>query len=145
MKEMEALALDILNKSRYDGIALATIDFKNKKFESIQISRPEDGIHESIEPIYFDLASVTKPLSMSLSYFLKPEIVSNEMILLMEHRAGIPAWGLLSRDDWRKHLMDFHIKESATLYSDYSALRFMLEFEKKEKILPLLKKFWHAE
>jgi hypothetical protein len=145
MKELKILAQDLLFESRYEAIALAVINLKNFNVDQFQIKKNGKNIIDTDEDIYFDLASITKPLTMGLSYLLNPKQITNEMLYLMEHRGGLPAWGLLSKDNWREHIMSFNIKESETLYSDFSALRYMLEFEKKEKLYPILKKFYDPE
>src|SRR5690606_27538997 len=81
--------------------------------------------------LYFDLASLTKPLVNSLSYFLQPEAFDNDLKLCLNHRAGIPAWGLLPNPGWKEQILNYRIKASDTLYSDFSALRVMLELDKK--------------
>ena len=43
----------------------------------------------------------------------------------------MPAWGLLPNFGWKEQILNYSIKESETLYSDFSALRVMLELEKK--------------
>jgi hypothetical protein len=53
------------------------------------------------------------------------------MMLLLNHKAGLPMGGLLSKKGWREFILDYKIEESPTLYSDYSSLRCMLEIEKK--------------
>lgn len=79
--------------------------------------------------IYFDYASLTKPLINAFN-FISETVEDKNLELLLNHRGGIPAWGLLRKDAWKEQLLSFPIKEAATLYSDYGALRFMLEFEK---------------
>lgn len=104
-----------------DAMGVGVIDFKNKTFE----------ITETEDDVYFDLASLTKPLTNSLSYFLKSDVFSKEMILCLNHRGGLPSWGLLSNDSWKEQILSYSVKESETLYSDFSALRVLLELEKK--------------
>ena len=55
------------------------------------------------------------------------------MDLLLNHRAGLPAYGVLSRDRWREHISSFSVRASQTCYSDYGALRTMLEFDNVSK------------
>lgn len=66
---------------------------------------------------------------------------------MLEHRASIPAWGYLPRTGWKEQIMAYPINESETLYSDYSALRVMLEIEKKSNASykDLIKGFWDSE
>ena len=51
--------------------------------------------------------------------------------MLLNHIAGLPSGGLLSKKTWREEILSYDIKLSPTLYSDYSSLRCMLEIEKK--------------
>jgi CubicO group peptidase (beta-lactamase class C family) len=115
-----------------DALALGVIDFKKNSFAALEANTFEGDIKFKAEPtLYFDLASLTKPLTNSLTYFLKPEAFDKESLLCLNHRAGLPSWGLLPRQGWRQQILDYPIKESETLYSDFSALRVMLELEKK--------------
>lgn len=116
-----------------DAIGVGVIDFKSQKFEAIQANMHDDQIYFSDEPtLYFDLASLTKPLTNSLSYFLKKDEFDSEMLLCLNHRAGLPAWGLLPRKGWKEQILSYKITQSETLYSDFSALRVMLELAKKD-------------
>lgn len=115
-----------------DALAVGVIDFKNKTYEAVEANLNEGHVHYSPEPLlYFDLASLTKPLTNSLSYFLKPDVFEKNTELCLNHRGGLPAWGLLSKKSWKEMILSYPIKESETLYSDFSALRVELELEKK--------------
>lgn len=130
MKELIELASDYLLSSNSDAIGIAVLDFQKNNFEHFELyqdlTHPNTGVGE----VYFDLASVTKPLVNSFAHIIEG-IQDPEMELLLNHRAGLPAWGLLEKDHWRDQLFSYEIKESNTLYSDFSALRYMLEFEKR--------------
>jgi CubicO group peptidase (beta-lactamase class C family) len=80
--------------------------------------------------LYFDLASLTKPLTNSLSYFLRPESFDKETLLCLNHQGGLPAWGLLPQKGWREQILSYPVQESSTLYSDFSALRVMLNLDR---------------
>jgi CubicO group peptidase (beta-lactamase class C family) len=123
MKEINNLTLEFLTDSYIDAIDIAVIDFKNNKIESKLYS-------ESDEPVFFDLASVSKPLTNGIGYLAHRDKITEEMSRVLNHRGGLPAWGLLSADNWKETILSYKIKKSDTLYSDYSALRFMLEFNK---------------
>lgn len=123
------LAKDFLKKSNADAVAIATLDFKKKSFECFQLEKSGQNLLNDECDIYFDLASLTKPLINAFN-FIAHDIKDKNLELLLNHRAGIPAWGILQRDNWKEQILNFKIHESSTLYSDYSALRFMLEFEK---------------
>lgn len=111
-----------------DAVAVGVLDFKSDKHTFIEIYK--DQCLEEKSMVYFDLASLTKPLMNSLVY-LNEKLDDKDLDLLLNHRAGIPAWGLLPKHGWKEQILSYNIKESVTLYSDFSALRFMLEVEKK--------------
>ena len=117
-----------MGDQHFDSIAVGIIDFKNKKFESFEISA---DVFSTKPYLYFDLASVTKPLTNSAVRLKFPELFDEKMMLLLNHKAGLPVGGLLSKKTWREELLAYEIKESPSLYSDYSSLRCMLEIEKK--------------
>jgi hypothetical protein len=123
MKEINNLILEFLTDSYIDAIDIAIVDFENKKIETKLFSQDE-------ESIYFDLASLSKPLINGIGYLAHKDKISNEMNYVLNHKGGLPAWGLLSKDNWKETISSYKISESETLYSDYSALRFMLEFNK---------------
>lgn len=112
----------LLPHAPFDAVAVGVIDFAKKSF---------DVTEAGAEGVIFDLASVTKPLANSLSYFLKPDAFSKEMLLCLSHRGGLPAWGLLPNPGWKEQILAYPVKESETLYSDFSALRVTLELERK--------------
>lgn len=115
----------------FDAIAFGLIDFQKESFHFLEAHQKENGPLFVDKPhFYFDLASVTKPLTNSLSYFLNPKAFSEEMLLCLNHRAGLPAWGLLSKNNWSDQILSYKIKNSETLYSDFSALRVLLELKK---------------
>lgn len=112
----------------FDSIAVGVIDFKTKRFETFEM---QAGIFSTIPYLYFDLASVTKVLTNSAIRLKHPELFDEKMMLLLNHKAGLPMGGLLSKKKWREEIFSYDIVESPTLYSDYSSLRCMLEIEKK--------------
>src|SRR5690606_21881095 len=136
MNKIDQVIKTLMPFAPMDAIGVGVIDFKNKKFQTL----------EAEADIYFDLASLTKPLTNSLSYFLRPDVFSKEMLLCLNHLAGIPSWGLLSKSNWREQILSYSIHESETLYSDFSALRVMLELEKKGiNQKELVQKIWDEE
>lgn len=128
-KEIIELGLDLLSKQHFDTLAVAVIDFKNNSHESFEISA--SNVISPRPYLYFDLASLTKALTNSAVRLKQPELFDEKNMLLLNHMAGLPSGGLLSKNDWREFLMAYDIKLSPTLYSDYSSLRCMLEIEKK--------------
>lgn len=129
----------------FDALSYAVIDFDSKKFESRSWL---NGVSTD-EKITFDLASLTKPLTLSAFFHLHPKELNQDLRLLLEHRAGLPSWGRLGKD-WREQVLRYEIKESEVCYSDFSALRLMLEIEKlgyklQDVVSPLFDKelmFW---
>jgi hypothetical protein len=112
----------------FDSLAVGIIDFKKKSFDSFEL---QANVFSSNPYLYFDLASLTKPLTNSAVYLKYPQYFDQSTLLLLNHRAGLPMGGLLSRFNWREQLEAYQIAESSSLYSDYSSLRCMLEIEKK--------------
>ncbi len=120
MNELQRL-MDVMlpQQTHFDAAAVGVLDFKRHSFEALG--------HQGV---WFDLASVTKVLGHAAVYALKPEVFTNEMRCLLEHRAGLPAWGLLPNPGWRDIINAYTPRVSDTLYSDYSAMRVGLELAK---------------
>ena len=127
----------------FSGWAVGIIDFMAQTFAT-QTFWQKKG---ASSPIYFDLASLTKPLTFANLYAQHPELFSPEMLLLLNHQGGLPAGGRLNEKNWPKQILAYPIKKSPTLYSDYSAIRLGLELEKKTKqdLLSLAKPSWDKE
>ena len=122
----------LLPQENFDALGVGVIDFQRKSFEAIEAEKTPVRLLFRQEPrLYFDLASLTKVLTNSLSYFLKPESFDENMLLCLSHRGGLPAWGLLPDAGWENQILSYPVKASSTLYSDFSALRVMLELRKK--------------
>lgn len=123
----------------FDHAAAAVIDFKKGSFEATQRGFTGD--------IWFDLASLTKVLTLASTYHQHPELFGEDEILLLEHRAGLPSWGRLSQTGWRDTVNKFSVVDSPHLYSDISALRGMIELEKKsgKKLRELCSPIWDEQ
>jgi len=122
----------LMPTTNFDALAVGVIDFKSSSFKVVEANLFEGNLKLKAEPtLYFDLASLTKPLTNSLGYFLSPESFTPEMELCLNHRGGLPAWGILPDKGWQEQILSYPIKESETLYSDFSALRVYLELKKK--------------
>ncbi|MDO9181015.1 MAG: serine hydrolase [Bacteriovorax sp.] len=128
MERLKKLAFDLLSSQHFDSLAVSVIDFSASSFESFEISA---DVFSTKPYLYFDLASLTKPLTNSAVRLKFPELFDDNMMLLLNHQAGLPVGGLLSKKTWRQELLAYEIKKSPSLYSDYSSLRCMLEIEKK--------------
>ena len=114
-----------LANAPFDTLALGAIDLSSGKtqFEYFNCSAED----------WFDLASLTKALTLGLYGIRHPEKIVGDKALLLEHRGGLPAWGFLPGKGWEEKLKSFQVTDSQTIYSDYSFLRLMLELEKEEK------------
>jgi hypothetical protein len=132
MQNLIRTVSSLLRFGPMDAVAVGVIHFQSESFECFEVINREGVTDVAQEPqIFFDLASLTKPLTNSLSYFLRPEAFSNELLLCLNHRGGLPSWGLLPSKGWREQILSYPITLSETLYSDFSALRVMLELEAK--------------
>ncbi len=146
MERIGHIIKSLLPLERFDALGVGIIDFNKKTFSALEANTFDDKFKFKSEPtLYFDLASLTKPLTNSLSYFLRPEHFEEKMLWLLSHRSGLPSWGILGKSDWREQLQGYGIKESETLYSDFGALRLQIEFEKKAKMKDLCQTVWDKE
>jgi CubicO group peptidase (beta-lactamase class C family) len=128
LENLKKISRDLMADQHFDSLAVGLIDFQKKKIETFEI---QAGIESSKPYLYFDLASVTKVLTNSAIRLKYPELFDEKMMLLLNHKAGFPMGGLVSKKKWREEILAYDIVESPTLYSDYSSLRCMLEIEKK--------------
>lgn len=129
LEAIKNYAQKALRSQHFEGAALGVIDFTQHQFESFELI---PAPYQELGPVYFDLASLTKPLTLGVSALVRPELYQEESLLwLLEHRAGLPIWGRLSHDSWRQEVSSFAVQESECSYSDFSALRLQLEIEKR--------------
>ncbi len=137
----------LLPQDHFDSLAVGVVDFKKKTFECSGLNYKDGELTDTTHSkLYFDLASMTKVLTNSLSYFLQSKKFTSEMLLCLNHRGGLPAWGLLPHDHWREQILGYKIQESETLYSDFSALRVMLDSEKQGiEMKKVCQKVWDKE
>lgn len=132
MQELIHIVRSLLPQEQFDALGVGVIDFGKMTFEAFEAEKSLDEVIFRGEPrLYYDLASLTKPLTNSLSYFLRPQVFDEKMKLCLSHRGGLPAWGLLPDKGWEDLIRSYPVKESATLYSDFSALRVLLELQAK--------------
>lgn len=125
-EKIKSYLLNEMPHQNFDVASVGVIDFSKNEFYTFEIS-------ELDRPVLFDLASLTKPLTLSLASFILPDIFDEKLSLLLNHQSGLPAWGRLSHHNWKEQLLNYQIKKSETLYSDFGALRLMLEIEKRSK------------
>lgn len=130
-----------------DAMAFGKIDFKKSIFESFQVEKLGAALRDDQSSIFFDLASLSKPLTNGIGFLSEEKVITQEMKLVLNHQGGLPAWGLLPKNGWEDIINSFPIIKSETLYSDYSALRFMLEFNKifPEGMYKKVSKYWDRE
>jgi CubicO group peptidase (beta-lactamase class C family) len=132
MKNIAHIVKALMPQGPMDAVGVGIIDFKKNSYQAFEAMKASEEILFKGEPTtYFDLASLTKPLTNSLAYFLKPEAFDKPTELCLNHRGGLPSWGLLSKDSWKEQVLSYPITESPTVYSDFSALRVLLELNKK--------------
>lgn len=130
---MDKISKDYLLSHDIDAVGVGIIDFNTSSFKTKTYQKKENEV--IINPnLYFDLASLTKVLTNAPIYLKFEDKMSNHDRLLIEHRAGLPSWGLLSKSTWKDQILSYNINESETLYSDFSALRYMLDIQVKLKI-----------
>ncbi|MBF0300259.1 MAG: serine hydrolase [Oligoflexia bacterium] len=136
MNELQKIIIDIMKIQHFDSIAVAVLDFSSKKFQSIEYCCKNFyiGPHDN-DLLIFDLASITKPLTNGVVALKYPQyfLDNQQLKLLLNHRAGFPSGGRLSKRTWREDIFSYNISvtpPASTKYSDYSAIRLMLELEK---------------
>lgn len=145
MDQCKQLAWERLQQQNFDYLSFAVIDFKTEQFNGFNLWR---GGELSFEPV-FDLASLTKPLTLSFAALLYPECFAQENYLaLLQHQAGLPSGGRLSKKNWQQTIQAYPINPgSIPLYSDYSAIRLMLEVESssKQSLYSMASAWWDQE
>lgn len=128
-KKLKKRQFEILKSSPFDSLSFALIDFKKESFISWAF---QGGQELDSHCLIFDLASLTKPLTLGVYHLFHEKDFSSEWTWLLEHRGGLPAYGPLSQKGWQDQIKGYLTKESDTLYSDFSALRLMLEIGEKK-------------
>lgn len=141
MDKIQEIIIDEMSRQNFDTLSAGVVDLKSGKLKRFHYRKDRGCYSTNHEPI-FDLASLTKPFTLSLSYLTNPEIFSKEMKLLLNHQSGLPSWGRLSRLTWKDQLSAYRIQESEVRYSDYGALRLMIELQKNISIEETCRKFW---
>ena len=127
MDQLKQIAWDLFDAKTFDSLAVAVIDYAQSSFSGFEFYQGQ----ESKQFHFFDLASLTKPLTLSLCYLKDSAFFDRQMQLLLHHQGGLPSHGRLSRSTWREELLQWPVKDSPTEYSDYGALRLMLEYQQK--------------
>ncbi len=112
----------------FDHLGMAIFSLKEQSFELCEFHQGEE---KEIPLFYYDLASLTKPLTMGALAAKSSDLFKDDNLLMLEHRAGVPAWAILGRSDWQQTVESFKVKESPAVYSDLSMLKLMLKLEKE--------------
>ena len=145
MEKLCSLGINLLKDLHFDCLAVGVVDFDALKYQAFEISG-KNNISKN-PYLYFDLASLTKFLTLSSVYFMHPDLFDDKMVLLLNHQGGITSHGRLPFKTWKDQILSYPIKKSPTNYSDYSALRLQLELEKKSgtKLKELCDSFWDKD
>lgn len=131
---------DHLPHQHFSCCAVASINFSSKKIDTVDINPWRENL-------FYDLASLTKPLTLASTFLKEGGSFTPDMQLLLNHRAGLPMGGRLSFDNWQEQVCAYNITPSNTLYSDFSALRLQMELESayKESLRVICSDFWDGE
>lgn len=126
-----------------DHLAIAVIDFNTNEFKSAHIIHKKI-VHQPQKPVYFDLASLTKSLTLASGRLKHPELFDDEDVLLLNHRGGLPPVFKVvpGSNSWRSEVESLKVKQSPVHYSDTSAVRLMLNLEKKNINIQTLSNDW---
>lgn len=130
LDKLKELSVELLSKQHFDCLAVGLLCFERSTFSSFEIHGSR-FIPNGEERFFFDLASLTKPLVLASYYLINPSAFNEQCKLLLNHEGGLPSGGRLSSHNWREQIESYSIQKSPALYSDFSALRLMLEIEKK--------------
>lgn len=133
----------ITPQANFDCVSVGLIDFESKEFETCTfVCEERFDVHD----LYFDLASMTKPLTFGVAFLENEAKFNDEMKLLLHHQAGLPFWGRLDAKTWREQILSYKIQKSQTVYSDFGALRLQLEIEKVcgQKLYDISSKYWDS-
>ncbi len=131
-------ARNLHRSMNFDCFSFGVIDFKRSSFD----------FYNSSEQFHiYDLASLTKVLTVASVHLDQPDIFDHDMDLLLEHRGGLPATLRLMSSGWKSVLRKFQLVESSTLYSDPSVLLLMLNIEDKiqSTLHEFCKKYWDQD
>ena len=112
MEELRQAARELLNAQHFDYLAVGVVDFSSKRSETFLLAK---GANLNPDAVFFDLASLTKPLTLSFSFQKHPGLFGEKEKLLLNHEAGLPSGGRLSKTNWKEQILSYDIKKSPTL------------------------------
>jgi CubicO group peptidase (beta-lactamase class C family) len=146
-ESLRSLMRGLLQDQNFDCLSVGVINFESHNYFCVE--EIDDKNCEKDKKIYYDLASLTKPLTLGSFYCQKPDLFkkNKQWELLLNHKGGLPSWGRLDKKSWKQQIMSYMVQPSKTRYSDFSALRLMLEIEKSlnVKFENDLLDFWDEE
>ncbi len=119
-----------------DGTIIKTNPLK--KTPPVNFNGLDKGVVEFDEnkhqKIIFDLASLTKPLTLFPIYVKYQDFFQNNphLIQCLNHQSGLIHWQKFSRSYWQREVMSHPVSNvpCPTIYSDLGPLRIKVEWEK---------------
>ncbi len=125
-------------------VSIAVIDFNTSTFKTAHFVNKKRLPQANKTDFYYDLASLTKPLTLASSFLATPETFSEEEMLLLNHKGSLPPIFKVvpHSDEWKEHINSLSVKPSSVVYSDTSAVRLMLNLEKKSVDVPAFFDHW---
>ncbi len=129
LNSLKEYCLNEIITQDFDCLSLSLINFEDNNFQSFEILENDKISNKPYA--YFDISSLTKLITLSFTYLKYCELFDENMILLLNHCAGFPAWLELGKQNWKEKILKYDINPSPVVYSDISSLRLMLELEKK--------------
>ncbi|MCB9060069.1 MAG: serine hydrolase [Halobacteriovoraceae bacterium] len=142
---MKKLIEKLMKNQHFDSIAVGVLDFKKGTSKCFEYSK---GQWHSSPYLIYDLASLTKPLTNSLSVISNLDKIKNKKIFgLLNHTMGVPIGGRLSKTTWREQLLGYKLISSPTSYSDYSSLlaQILIEEEIGHSVYSFVEKYSNKE
>lgn len=144
-ENLKARINNLMLRQHFHFIAVGVVDFEGRDWKGCQYAYGR--FHNT--PYFYDLASLTKPLTLGLSFLKYPKLwEERKLAWLLNHRASFPIGGRLSKDSWRDSVNAYiPVVSSKDVYSDFSALRLQLEIEKElqEDLYSICRPHWSEE
>lgn len=116
-----------MKDQHFDVVSVAVVDFLRQAVTSYELVEGKEVVGG--QRMYFDLASLTKPLTVGLVYLRSPQWFTIPMVWLLNHQAGLPVGGRLPKRNWREIIGQFPLQYTPTSYSDFSAIRLQIMLE----------------
>lgn len=146
IKEVEQFVVEQMPRQHFDSFSFGLIDFSNANYKSFCLQRGDLSFNREF-PLYFDLASLTKPLTLALAFLIDQNLWDKKKLAwLLNHRASMPSWIRLSKHNWQEVVDSFiPVVSEIDLYSDISALRLQREIENltQKSLYEMVANDWH--